>query len=159
LANTCVFCLAVSGTSLVAGTFNNGAYLSTDNGKNWTAVNIGLTYADVYSLTVSGTNLFAGTYGGVFLSTNNGTSWTQAGLANTPVCPLSSQIRISLLGLILAASFFRPTTAQAGLLPAYQILMSIALPSQGRISLQEHISAESIFLLITVLAGHRSIPV
>jgi hypothetical protein len=35
---------------------------------------------EVHSFTVSGTNLFAGTYGsGVFLSTNNGTSWTAAG--------------------------------------------------------------------------------
>jgi len=31
----------------------------------------------VYSLAVSGTNLFAGTWGGVFLSTDNGTSWTR----------------------------------------------------------------------------------
>jgi hypothetical protein len=39
----------------------------------------------VYSLAVSGTNLFAGVYGmGVFLSTNNGTSWTavSTGLTN-----------------------------------------------------------------------------
>ncbi|MBU2583896.1 MAG: T9SS type A sorting domain-containing protein, partial [Bacteroidetes bacterium] len=43
---------------------------------------------DVLSLAVSGTNLFAGTWGGgVFLSTNNGTSWTAAstGLTNTDV--------------------------------------------------------------------------
>ena len=45
----------------------------------------------VYSLAVSGTNLFAGTYGGVFLSTNNGTSWTQVntGLTNTNVRSLA----------------------------------------------------------------------
>jgi ligand-binding sensor domain-containing protein len=36
---------------------------------------------------VSGSNLFAGTYGGVFLSTNNGTSWTavNTGFRNTSV--------------------------------------------------------------------------
>lgn len=46
----------------------------------------------VYSLAVSGTNLFAGTYGGgVFLSTNNGTSWTEvnSGLTNTYVWSLA----------------------------------------------------------------------
>ena len=32
----------------------------------------------IQCLAVSGTNLFAGTDGGVFLSTNNGTSWTAA---------------------------------------------------------------------------------
>ena len=40
---------------------------------------------------VSGTNLFAGTEGGVFLSTNNGASWAavNTGLANTPVTSLA----------------------------------------------------------------------
>ena len=41
----------------------------------------------VLSLAVSGTNLFAGTEGGVGISTNNGTSWTavSAGLTNSSV--------------------------------------------------------------------------
>lgn len=46
----------------------------------------------VRSLTVSGTNVFAGTNGGgVFLSTNNGTSWTAVnnGLTNTDVLSLA----------------------------------------------------------------------
>jgi hypothetical protein len=44
-----------------------------------------LTNTYVNSITVSGTNLFASTEGGVFLSTNNGTSWIAAstGLTNT----------------------------------------------------------------------------
>jgi|GEM_PF-435930 len=45
----------------------------------------------VSSFAVSGTNLFAGTSGGIFLSTNNGTSWTAAstGLTNTDVHALA----------------------------------------------------------------------
>ncbi len=39
-------------------------------------MNTGLSNLSVFSLNVSGTNLFAGTWAGVFLSTNNGTSWT-----------------------------------------------------------------------------------
>ncbi len=41
----------------------------------------------IISFAVSGTNLFAGTEGGVFLSTNNGTSWTEVntGLTSTSV--------------------------------------------------------------------------
>jgi ligand-binding sensor domain-containing protein len=35
-----------------------------------------LTNYYVWSLAISGTNLFAGTFQGVFLSTNNGTNWT-----------------------------------------------------------------------------------
>jgi len=75
-----------------------------------------------YSLAVSGTNLFAGTLGGgVFLSTNNGSSWTavNAGLTNTSVQSLAVSpngaggTNLFAPGL-LAASFYRPTTAQAG---------------------------------------------
>jgi hypothetical protein len=45
----------------------------------------------IRTLAVSGTNLFAGTYGGVFHSTNNGTSWTAAstGLTNANVWSLA----------------------------------------------------------------------
>jgi hypothetical protein len=49
-----------------------------------------LTNTEVWDLAVSGTNLFAATYGGgVFLSTNNGTSWTEAGLTNYSVLSLA----------------------------------------------------------------------
>jgi len=47
---------------------------------------------DVRCFAISGTNLFAGTYGGgVFLSTNNGTSWTavNTGLTNPNVQSLA----------------------------------------------------------------------
>ena len=42
----------------------NDAFPSTNNGTSWTAVNTGLTYTSVDALAVSGTNLFAGTFGG-----------------------------------------------------------------------------------------------
>jgi hypothetical protein len=71
-----VSCLAVSGTSLFAGTSRGGVFLSTNNGTSWTAGGSGWTYGTVYALIVSGVNLFAGTDGGVFRSTDNGQSWT-----------------------------------------------------------------------------------
>jgi ligand-binding sensor domain-containing protein len=90
--NTYVYALAVSpngasGTNLFAGTDAYGVFLSTNIGTSWNAASTGLTETTVRSLAVSGTNLFAGTYGGVFLSTNNGKSWTAAntGLTNSPV--------------------------------------------------------------------------
>jgi len=45
----------------------------------------------IYCFAVNGSNLFAGTFGGVFLSTNNGTSWTavNTGLTNTSVLSLA----------------------------------------------------------------------
>jgi ligand-binding sensor domain-containing protein len=92
LANISISSLAVSttgtgGTNLFAGA-DGGVYLSTNNGTSWTAVNNGLTNPYVTALSVSGTNLFAGTSGyGIYLSTNNGTSWTAVnnGLTNSDV--------------------------------------------------------------------------
>ncbi|MBL7997538.1 MAG: T9SS type A sorting domain-containing protein [Candidatus Kapabacteria bacterium] len=55
----------------------------------WTQTN-GPYGGNVRCFAVSGTNLFAGTYGfGVFLSTNNGTSWTASGLTNQFVYALT----------------------------------------------------------------------
>jgi len=54
-----------------------GVCISTNNGVNWTVFNNGLTNLNVWSFAISGTNIFAGTYGGgVFRSSNNGESWT-----------------------------------------------------------------------------------
>jgi len=38
-------------------------FLSTNSGTSWTAVNTGLTNTEIRALAVSGTNLFAGTFG------------------------------------------------------------------------------------------------
>lgn len=53
-----------------------GVYFSDDAGKNWTAVNSGLTTTRVFSFAVNGSYTFVGTGGGVFFSSNNGDSWT-----------------------------------------------------------------------------------
>lgn len=67
-------------TKIVANIFagcQGGVFLTTNNGENWTAVNNGLRTAP-YALGVSGTNLFAGGYGGkIFLSTDYGSNWKE----------------------------------------------------------------------------------
>jgi hypothetical protein len=60
-------------------------YLSTNNGTNWTQVNNGLTNYTVFAFTVNGTNIYAGTEGGVFLSTINGTNWSIVNITATSV--------------------------------------------------------------------------
>lgn len=73
-----VYSLISSGCNIFAGT-NYGVYITTNSGLCWSAVNEGLTNRHdlILSLTVSGTNLFAGTWiDGVFLSTNNGSNWS-----------------------------------------------------------------------------------
>jgi hypothetical protein len=71
-------CLAVSGTSLYAGTDSGGVFLSTNTGTSWGPLNNGLTEQYVWSLTFFGSNLFAGTSGGVFVSSNSGANWAAA---------------------------------------------------------------------------------
>ena len=102
--------LAVIGTNLFAGTWDDGVFLSTDNGGSWRAVNTGLTSSDVQALAVIGTNLYAGTQsngtgGGVFLSTNNGTSWTAInnGLENTGLSGYHSVSSFAISGTNLFA--------------------------------------------------------
>jgi hypothetical protein len=63
---------------VVAGT-NKGVYRSANSGTSWNAVDSGLSsnLPIIYSLAVSGANLFAGTSAeGVFLSKDNGLTWT-----------------------------------------------------------------------------------
>jgi hypothetical protein len=67
--------LAVSDSSFFAGTSGAGVILSSNNGASWTAVNFGLTNLYVNCLTISGTNIYAGTRAGVFQSVTNGIDW------------------------------------------------------------------------------------
>jgi photosystem II stability/assembly factor-like uncharacterized protein len=73
-----IHAFAVMGENLFAGTAD-GVFLSTDNAESWAQASNGLTYSVVTALTVSGNNLFAGTFGGgICLSTDTGKSWTPA---------------------------------------------------------------------------------
>ncbi|MFA4853356.1 MAG: T9SS type A sorting domain-containing protein [Bacteroidales bacterium] len=59
-----IYCFAVSGNgNIFTGTYGAGVFLSSNNGSSWTAVNTGLTDTFVWSLAISGTNIFAGTGG------------------------------------------------------------------------------------------------
>ena len=79
-------CLAVnpSSTYLLAGTEGDGAFISTNSGDSWTAINNGLTNLLVYAFTMNDTYLFVGTDEGVSRSTDNGSNWTPVnnGLTN-----------------------------------------------------------------------------
>lgn len=74
--STSVEALCAIDSLLIVGTWNHGAFVSTDKGTSWNAINSGLKSKLVVALTCVGTNVFAGTDNGVFHSTNLGTSWT-----------------------------------------------------------------------------------
>ena len=68
-----VNCFAKLGTKLFAGT-ENGVFLSTDNGKSWSATNTGMEGAYINSLTVFGTHILAGAQK-IYMSTDEGATW------------------------------------------------------------------------------------
>lgn len=72
-----VYSITVSRINIFAGTFNGGVFVTINDGESWAEANSGLTNSEIWSLAVSGSNLFAGTGSGVFLSTDNGSSWTE----------------------------------------------------------------------------------
>jgi hypothetical protein len=74
--------VTVSGSTLIAGSNNNGAYISSDNGLNWAPSNIGLpSYCWVNYLAVIGSTYYLNTQGATYKSTN-GTTWAKSGLPN-----------------------------------------------------------------------------
>ncbi len=68
---------------IYAGTFGSGVFKSTDGGRIWNSVNLGLTNLNIYSLAIDYTHpstLYAGTYHNqVFKTINGGISWTWSG--------------------------------------------------------------------------------
>jgi photosystem II stability/assembly factor-like uncharacterized protein len=77
-----VKCMLVNGTDVFAGTYSNGIWLSQDNGNTWVEKSSGMLTPDVYSMVISGSTIFAGSYSGVYMSQNNGDTWT---VARTPI--------------------------------------------------------------------------
>lgn len=83
LTDQYLFCLAVSGTNIVAGD-EKGIFLSTDNGTSWNAILNGWNGPwgyNVRALAVSGGNLYAGVdandgSNSIYRSTDNGETWT-----------------------------------------------------------------------------------
>ncbi len=78
-----VTCILVNKNNIFAGTSSGGVFLSNDNGLTWKALNNGLTDTSVQALAISGSYMFAGTYGftdpgGVFISSDNGENWVRS---------------------------------------------------------------------------------
>ncbi len=70
--------IAVCGTTIFAVANNRNLRCSVDDAKSWVALDSGLSGLYLYTLTVIGNDLFAGTDHGVYRSTNKGMTWTAA---------------------------------------------------------------------------------
>ncbi len=82
--------LALNGAGLFAGTGYGQIFLTTNQGKDWSESDNGVSANIINALCCSSPNIFAGTNNGIFLSRDNGSSWTavDSGLADTYVCSL-----------------------------------------------------------------------
>lgn len=80
ISNIPVFALAVSGNNVYAGSLNNGVYISSNGGMDWTQSNSGLPAGtSVRTFLTSGDHIYAGTSSrGVYISTDNGNNWSQS---------------------------------------------------------------------------------
>ena len=79
LFNKNVYSIYSLGSTLYAGTWGAGIFISNNNASSWTRSNNGIKDIVVMCLSNNGSTLFSGTNGnGVFFSTNTGDNWTQA---------------------------------------------------------------------------------
>jgi hypothetical protein len=76
----------------------NSSFLIRNSVAQWVQTE-GIYGGDVYSVAISGNNIFAGSYGnGVYISTNNGTNWTQTALNNKAILSLATNGNMYLPG-------------------------------------------------------------
>ena len=106
LVNVTTGSLLLYNQNIFAGTIDYGVFISTDNGKTWSAINSGLggqnfyPGIDVYCFTNINSTIFIGTSKGVFFTTDNGTNWNPSNIGLTNVRTQSVTVKDS---TILAA--------------------------------------------------------
>ncbi len=72
--------LAISDSNLFAGAFEDGMYVSSNNGVDWAEINNGLPIKYIKHIVLIGNTLFVAkseSAGVIYKSTNNGGDWTQ----------------------------------------------------------------------------------
>jgi hypothetical protein len=96
-----VLSFVVKDSVLIAGTYGNGAYYTT-NGINWTYSTSGMTDLKIISMTLNGNIVFAGSEAsGVYRSTDNGVNWTQV---NTGLTSFEMHTMCSNAGSVFAGN-------------------------------------------------------
>lgn len=120
-------CFCALGSYFFAGT-NNGVFLSSDNGKSWTAAKSGPPY-QVMRLATMGPYLFAGTTGeGIYISSDYGASWTTVtGASVKDIYGLASIGSILFAGESFREGAFRSTDMGASWTPIDSGLTNLSI--------------------------------
>jgi photosystem II stability/assembly factor-like uncharacterized protein len=71
-------CFTKIGSSIFAGS-DQGVHLTTNYGKQWYSLNLGLTNFNVHALASMGIYMYAATDSGVFISKGDGKGWVRSG--------------------------------------------------------------------------------
>ena len=159
--------MAADGNNLYAYAIRSGIFLSQNGGMSWTPINSGLTSTNVFSLAVSGSDLFAGTGDGGEYSFHQTTA--PPGRPSTTVYHIRRVwfTPSILLPPVTVASLREPwregftepgTTVGTGLMPATvypQTSLRRFMPTAGT-SLQAPAAAVFFSLSTTALPGLRS---
>ncbi len=116
LSKAYVQAVAVSGSSLLAGTARHGLLRSVDDGASWTEADSGLTDTGIRFLMANGRTVFAVTeHSGIFRSIDDGLSWTAAndGLTEFTVRMIAQKDSVLFVGTVDSyyqnGSIFRST--------------------------------------------------
>lgn len=108
-----------------------GVFISTDNGLTWKESNNGLPSIGISELSVSGTNIYAGTweYGGVYVSKNGGLSWELAnsGITEPYIITLAANGSMVVASSVYGGLLFQPIAG----IPGLQLIL-ISLSTSGR---------------------------
>lgn len=84
-----IFALTLAGTTLLASSWDNVVYRSTDIGFTWTTHNIGPNSTGVKAFANTGSEVFAGTNSGVYKSLDDGLTWFYLALQSTYIYDLT----------------------------------------------------------------------
>jgi len=78
ISHPTVYSVGVAGTTVLAGTYEDGVYRSTDGGATWAPSSTGITVLTIRHIAANGSDVYASTFSGrIYLSTNSGQNWSE----------------------------------------------------------------------------------
>jgi photosystem II stability/assembly factor-like uncharacterized protein len=139
----------------IAGTADDGVFISEDNGLTWLPWNFGLLDERILSVALSGNfatnhHVFLGTESGLYLSRNRGKSWLELPVVGEPVLSLATLNDLVIAGTENQGAFL---SRDGG--TTWQVLGLENLTSTKTVNAL-HVSSDGIRLLVPEGVVHSS---